>query len=112
MISGLFLRQSSFALKQLYGIIIINNPVGNGYARSVNNNTNNNNLSIVIEALKSAVSKRINQFNNGLFKWQKSFHEHIIRIDESLNKIREYITNNPTNWELDENNIKNYKVTV
>ena len=93
--------------------IIINNSVGNGHARSVNKNKINNNLSVIIGSFKSAVTKRINQLNNlSSFKWQKSFHDHIIRIDESLNKISEYIINNPANWGLDENNIKNYKVTV
>lgn len=93
--------------------IIINNPVGNGHARSVNKNTKNNNLSIIIGSFKSAATKRINQSNNlSPFKWQKSFYDHIIRIDKSLNKIREYIINNPATWDNDEHNIKNYKVTV
>ena len=39
------------------------------------------------------------------FKWQKSFYDHIINDDDSLNKIRKYIINNPTNWLEDEENI-------
>jgi len=35
------------------------------------------------------------------FQWQKSFYDHIIRNEESLNHIREYIINNPLKWELD-----------
>jgi REP element-mobilizing transposase RayT len=33
--------------------------------------------------------------------WQKSFYDHIIRDDEDLQRIREYIINNPLNWHLD-----------
>ena len=36
--------------------------------------------------------------------WQRNFHEHIIRNEESLNRIRQYILNNPACWESDEEN--------
>jgi len=34
--------------------------------------------------------------------WQKSFYDHIIRDEKDLDRIREYIINNPLNWKLDE----------
>ncbi|HAH20621.1 MAG: hypothetical protein A2Y00_02150 [Omnitrophica WOR_2 bacterium GWF2_43_52] len=37
--------------------------------------------------------------------WQRNYYEHIIRNDGDLNKIREYIRNNPVNWENDSENI-------
>jgi putative transposase len=36
--------------------------------------------------------------------WQKSYYDHIIRNYEDLDRIREYIVNNPAQWELDELN--------
>ncbi len=33
--------------------------------------------------------------------WQRNYHEHIIRSEESLNMIREYIMNNPAKWKDD-----------
>ena len=42
------------------------------------------------------------------FKWQKSFHDHIIRKEKSLNKIRQYIRDNPINWNSDIEN--QYKI--
>jgi putative transposase len=42
--------------------------------------------------------------------WQRNYYDHIIRNDHSIYKIREYIKNNPLNWDTDENNIKNYKL--
>ena len=39
-------------------------------------------------------------FSNTL--WQRNYWEHVIRNDQDLNLIREYIHNNPKQWELDE----------
>ncbi len=90
----------------IHGIIIINNPVGDGHARPVNKN---NNLSVIIGSYKSAVSKEMHQLNNISFHWQRSFYEHVIRTEKSLSNIREYISNNPATWINDNENIINYK---
>ena len=39
--------------------------------------------------------------------WQRSFHDHIIRNEESLDNIRAYVQNNPLKWESDINNSRN-----
>jgi putative transposase len=36
--------------------------------------------------------------------WQRNYYEHVIRSEESLNSIREYITTNPLRWHLDREN--------
>lgn len=36
--------------------------------------------------------------------WQRNYYEHIIRNEESLNRIREYIALNPLQWHLDREN--------
>ena len=36
--------------------------------------------------------------------WQSRFHDHIIRNEKELKRIRHYIINNPLNWEKDEHN--------
>jgi putative transposase len=36
--------------------------------------------------------------------WQRNYYEHIIRDEEDLNRVREYIINNPLNWCFDRNN--------
>jgi putative transposase len=38
--------------------------------------------------------------------WQRSFYDHIIRDDVALRKIRQYVIDNPKNWETDEENVK------
>lgn len=35
--------------------------------------------------------------------WQRNYWEHIVRDESDLHRIREYIRNNPANWELDRN---------
>jgi REP element-mobilizing transposase RayT len=37
--------------------------------------------------------------------WQRNYHEHIVRNEDELNKIREYITTNPSRWSRDRENL-------
>lgn len=41
--------------------------------------------------------------------WQRNYYEHIIRNDNEMNRIREYIINNPFQWDEDEYNPENLK---
>lgn len=36
--------------------------------------------------------------------WQRGYYEHVVRGENELNRIREYIANNPLQWELDQEN--------
>ncbi len=36
--------------------------------------------------------------------WQRNYYEHVIRKEDELPKIREYIQNNPLKWHLDREN--------
>ncbi len=60
-----------------------------------------NSLGSIINQFKSICTKRIRQSQNIDFKWQTRFYDHIIRDEKSLNSAREYIVNNPGNWEND-----------
>ncbi len=66
-------------------------------------------LPTIIGSFKSAVTKQINLFRNTLGNkiWQKNYYEHIIRNEDSLAKIRQYIKNNPLSWEIDQLNPNN-----
>lgn len=57
----------------------------------------------VMAGFKSAVTKRINELHQtpGAKLWQRNYWEHIVRNEPELNRIREYIHNNPARWELD-----------
>ena len=54
--------------------------------------------------LKSTITKQINIIRNTPGKpiWQPNYYEHIIRNEKSLYEIRNYIQNNPLEWEDDE----------
>jgi putative transposase len=60
----------------------------------------------IVRAFKSATTKRVNALRNtpGAPVWQRNYYEHIIRNEESLNRIRDYIANNPLQWEWDREN--------
>jgi putative transposase len=66
------------------------------------------NIASIIRGYKIGVTKYSSN-NNISFKWQPRFFDHIIRDDKSLQKIREYIVNNPINWQDDEMNQSNGK---
>jgi len=63
-------------------------------------------LSEIVRALKTFSARRINasRSTSGTPLWQRGYYEHIIRTEESLNRIREYVVNNPIQWEYDREN--------
>lgn len=60
-------------------------------------------IGAIIRGFKSAVTRQINEMRNtpGVPVWQRNYYDHIIRNEQSLHRIREYIINNPVNWQLD-----------
>ncbi|MBK8127638.1 MAG: transposase [bacterium] len=63
-------------------------------------------LSTIIAAFKRATTKRINEIRGtkGVEVWQRSFYDRIIRNERELGLARQYIMDNPLNWELDKEN--------
>ena len=63
-------------------------------------------LPTIIGSFKSAVTKRINRMRKmpGFPVWQRNYYEHIIRDEDELNAIRQYIIDNPQNWDIDTEN--------
>jgi REP element-mobilizing transposase RayT len=57
----------------------------------------------MVAYFKYISTKQFNESRNaGIQKlWQRNYYEHIIRDDSDLNRIREYIWNNPLNWLTD-----------
>ena len=87
----------------MHGIVIIDN-VGNGLKPFPT--SRNHGLSEIIRGLKTFSSRKINEkIGNGeKFQWQKSFYDHIIRKETDLNRIRQYVADNPCEWPNDRNN--------
>jgi putative transposase len=55
----------------------------------------------IMGAFKTTSSKMIHLTGYSDYAWQRSYYDNIIRNDESLNRIRKYIINNPINWNND-----------
>ncbi len=66
----------------------------------------NKSLGALIAGYKSSVTTHINQSRGtpGAPIWQRDFYDHIIRDEHDLSRIRQYIRNNPAQWEWDEEN--------
>jgi REP element-mobilizing transposase RayT len=67
-------------------------------------------LSELMGAYKTTASKQIHLTGFTEFRWQRSFYEHIIRDEKSLETISDYIFRNPENWEQD--NLYNIRATI
>jgi len=63
----------------------------------------------IMGQFKSNCTKRIRAAGFRDFAWQPRFYDHIIRNEESLSEMREYIAGNPMKWELDRNNPMNFR---
>ena len=94
-----------------HGIVIINHVGANGRSplpqplnQSIIPSMKPKSLSFLMAGFKSSVTKQINLIRNapGTPIWQRNYYEHIIRNEQSLNKIREYIVNNPLLWQNDQ----------
>ncbi len=94
-----------------HGIIVINSEkiVGNGFKPFPTHA-----LSEIIRGFKTFSSRRINQemIGSNKFHWQKSFYDHVIRNEKSLNNLRQYIISNPLKWELDIENRRNEAIQL
>lgn len=66
-------------------------------------------LGQIVVYYKYQTTKIINKMNKttGSQLWQRNYYEHIIRNIDDLNKIREYIIQNPLKWALDRENPEN-----
>ena len=62
-----------------------------------------NTISSIMRSFKSAVTKQINP-KTTFFAWQPRFHDEIIKDKNRFFMIKQYIKNNPKNWEKDEYN--------
>lgn len=66
-------------------------------------------LSKVIHGFKSSVTRIVREKHKGpKFLWQRSFYDHIVCSEKTMEKIREYIRQNSLNWQLDIENKKIY----
>jgi REP element-mobilizing transposase RayT len=85
-----------------HGIIRIKDDRRGGVTPPLQNPT----LGEIVGYFKYQTTKQINVQRNcpGQIIWQRGYYDHIVCDDRDLNRVREYIQNNPLTWDTDENN--------
>ena len=58
-------------------------------------------LGRVINGYKGAVTAGVCRQHLGIIVWQSRYHDHIIRGETDLNRIRQYVLTNPARWQED-----------
>jgi putative transposase len=63
-------------------------------------------LGTIMRGFKSSCTKQINHYRQTSNQpvWQRGYHDHIVRNEHDLNRIRQYIINNPLQWADDTEN--------
>ena len=95
----------------LHGLIMITDNVRRGGSRTAPTAADSpagkrKPLGRLIGAFKTVSTKQFNsaQGKTGSPLWQRNYYEHVVRRDELLDKIRQYIRENPARWEIDREN--------
>lgn len=89
--------------EHVHGLIIIeklfSRPVPEENSRSAMSSLSPKagSLGVVIRSFKSATTKYIHEFDPS-FEWQSGYYDHIVRNFEDLQRIQNYITGNPANY--------------
>ena len=97
----------------LHGIVVMTNDCRGVQLNAPTRNASNfyglispkqKTLSVIIRTFKAAVTTLCRKNNYHFFELQRNYYEHIVRNEDELNRIREYIINNPLQWQFDKEN--------
>ena len=84
-----------------HGLIGISNEASDDQAAGKGMRPNS--LGAIMAQFKSKVTKQCR--SQGICRqrdiWQRGYHDHIVRNERALNRIRQYILFNPQRWEED-----------
>jgi len=86
----------------LHGILVVNYREGASPSPTMSNIIGSFKSKCSLEYLKYI---KQNNFDISGQIWQRSFYDHIIRNECSLEAVRKYISENPENWEQDIDNL-------
>ena len=60
-------------------------------------------LGSVVAGFKGSVTRRVRRVTEtDMDVWQRNYYDRIIRNDDELKRLRQYIANNPQKWQLDQ----------
>ena len=121
------LRLDAFVVmpNHIHGVVFIDAVKGDPpVAPTSVNGPRTRSLSSFIGGYKSTVTKRINRMNavgatggspvvgTEQTIWQRNYHDRIVRNDDELTKIRQYINDNPWHWETDDHHMPQDKIEI
>ncbi len=96
-----------------HGIIVLDPVVGTRRGAYLPDTTGNafgplqkDSLGSIVNHFKGNVTKQAKMVGIDAV-WQPRFYDHVIRDEEALTNIREYIQFNPAQWDIDQNNPEN-----
>jgi putative transposase len=86
----------------IHGILVLGATVGAGFKPA----PTRHGLFEIIRGFKTFSARRINEMRDasGTPMWQRNYYEHVVRDEDELTRIREYVLSNPLQWENDREN--------
>jgi len=65
--------------------------------------TGHRSLSAIVAGFKAATTRRANALRRRPIVpfWQRNYYEHIVRSEQDLERIRQYVADNPARWKED-----------
>ena len=93
--SNIIVDESIVMPNHLHGIILLESST-----------VGTKSISEIIRGFKTFSAKAINKERSlrGVPVWQRNYYDRIIRNELELDRVRQYIINNPQNWDTDKNN--------
>ncbi len=92
----------------VHGVIFLlrDGPASESVSATRSSGPSSGSLGAVVGSFKSAVTRGINRLRGypGIPVWQRNYHDHIIRDEKELLRVRTYIRENPLRWALDPEN--------
>ena len=92
----------------VHGIVIIRDVGAHGHAPLPVRTRQRpaRSLGSFVAGYKAAATRRINEIRGtaGVPVWQRNYYDRVIRDEEELNRIRQYIIDNPLHWDEDPEN--------
>jgi hypothetical protein len=87
----------------MHGIVTVDGSGAGRYADRGRAAAHPRTLGMLINLTKGAVTRAVRHLPGceGLRVWQGRYHDHIIRSERSLSRIREYVLANPSRWHAD-----------
>ncbi len=61
-------------------------------------------IPMIVGSFKSFSAREVRQIEPSIQLWQRNYYEHIVREDDELDAIRNYIVSNPLQWDKDIDN--------